>query len=223
MGPDSAGQTGWRHFDHDADIGVVGTGSGPEAAFAAAQAHLFPASQKDLQTDCSCPDWANPCKHVAAVYYLLGEEFDRDPFLIFQLRGMERGELLTALGPAAIPRPPPPPEIAFGDDGEPTEGANSALPVIPDVIEAPPEREIPDEPLPADPETFWGGAVRCREEEIEVRVPRVPGAVAARLGGFPFWRGKSNCEAAMARTYRNASIAGLDVYLGAGPVHEEES
>jgi uncharacterized Zn finger protein len=38
------------------------------------------------------------------VYYLLGEEFDRDPFLIFQLRGMERSELLAALGPAAIPR-----------------------------------------------------------------------------------------------------------------------
>jgi hypothetical protein len=43
----------------------------------------------------------------------------------------------------------------------------------------------------------------------------VPGAVVARLGGFPFWRGQSNCEAAMARIYRNASIAGLDVYLAA--------
>ncbi len=51
---------------------------------------LFPSSHNQIHTDCSCPDWSNPCKHVAAVYYLLAEEFDRDPFLIFRLRGIER-------------------------------------------------------------------------------------------------------------------------------------
>ena len=61
-----------------------------EEAFAAAKVSLFPEREDDLDTDCSCPDWANPCKHIAAVYYLLGEEFDRDPFLIFKLRGMSR-------------------------------------------------------------------------------------------------------------------------------------
>ena len=44
----------------------------------------FPRKLGDLKTDCSCPDWSNPCKHIAAVYYLLGEEFDRDPFLLFR-------------------------------------------------------------------------------------------------------------------------------------------
>src|SRR5436189_4148771 len=39
--------------------------------FAGAQASLFPVAAKDLVTACSCPDWANPCKHVAAVHYLL--------------------------------------------------------------------------------------------------------------------------------------------------------
>ena len=58
---------------------------------------LFPRNCKDLQTKCSCPDWSNPCKHIAAVYYLLGEEFDRDPFLIFKLRGMSREELVGLL------------------------------------------------------------------------------------------------------------------------------
>ena len=33
---------------------------------------MFPDRQDDLKTDCSCPDWSNPCKHVAAVYLLLG-------------------------------------------------------------------------------------------------------------------------------------------------------
>src|SRR5262249_3493761 len=64
---------------------------------------LFPQKIGDLDTDCSCPDWSNPCKHIAAVYYLLGEEFDRDPFLIFALRGMSRDALLGRLGTAEAP------------------------------------------------------------------------------------------------------------------------
>jgi len=207
----------------------LGAGNIPdtiEAVFEEQQLSLFPNAVGDLKAACSCPDKANPCKHVAAVYYLIGEEFDRDPFLIFQLRGMERSELLAALGPAAIPKPPapppPPPEFfeGAGELGEDGEELLDAPPPIPQVIEAPPEREIPDEPLPEDPEIFWGGAVRPTDEEIEVRIPRTPGAVVARLGGFPFWRGQSNCEAAMARIYRNASITGLDVYLASGAVDE---
>jgi uncharacterized Zn finger protein len=213
------------------DIAVeLGMGNIPESieqVFEEQRLSLFPNASGDLKAACSCPDSANPCKHVAAVYYLLGEEFDRDPFLIFQLRGMERSELLAALGPAAIPRPPAPPplpEPVYGEDGElldPGDGeAFTPLPIA--VIEPPPERVIPDEPLPEDAGEFWGGAVRSRDEAIEVRIPRKPGAIVARLGGFPFWRGQSNCEAAMARTYRNASITGLDVYLGAGAVNEDE-
>ena len=64
---------------------------------------LFPEKLKDLETDCSCPDWSNPCKHIAAVYYLLGEEFDRDPFLIFKLRGMDRDELLGMMDISSVP------------------------------------------------------------------------------------------------------------------------
>ena len=209
------------------DIAVeLGMGQIPESierVFEEQELSLFPSASGDLKAACSCPDNANPCKHVAAVYYLLGEEFDRDPFLIFQLRGMERQELLYALGPAAIPKPPappPPPEYENGDAGEGEAGELlDAPPPIPE-LEPPPEPEIPDEPLPADPQLFWGGAAPTRDEHIEVRIPRTPGAVAARLGGFPFWRGVSNCEAEMARIYRNASIAGLDVYLGAGEVDE---
>jgi len=68
-----------------------------EVAFKAANCGLFPRSVADLRTDCSCPDWSNPCKHVAAVYYLIGEEFDRDPFLLFALRGLDRQAVLAAL------------------------------------------------------------------------------------------------------------------------------
>ena len=84
-----------------------------ETAFEQAGVSLLPRSVRDLDTDCSCPDWANPCKHIAAVYYLLGEEFDRDPFLIFKLRGLSRDDLVSALGkasPADPDEPAMPPE-----------------------------------------------------------------------------------------------------------------
>jgi uncharacterized Zn finger protein len=68
-----------------------------EALFEAAGASLFPADQRDMRTSCSCPDDANPCKHIAAVHYLLGERFDADPFLMFQLRGRGRAEIVDAL------------------------------------------------------------------------------------------------------------------------------
>jgi uncharacterized Zn finger protein len=68
-----------------------------EQAFSAAGVSLFPAKRGDLKTDCSCPDYANPCKHVAATHYILGERFDEDPFLLFRLRGRTQEQVLQAL------------------------------------------------------------------------------------------------------------------------------
>jgi uncharacterized Zn finger protein len=58
---------------------------------------LFPRSAGDLDMRCSCPDWEVPCKHLAAVCYVLAEEFDRDPFGLLAWRGKGREELLAAL------------------------------------------------------------------------------------------------------------------------------
>jgi uncharacterized Zn finger protein len=68
-----------------------------EEAFKAAGVSLFPETEVELMTNCSCPDWANPCKHVAAVHYILGEQFDEDPFLLFRLRGRTQEQILDAL------------------------------------------------------------------------------------------------------------------------------
>jgi uncharacterized Zn finger protein len=68
-----------------------------EQAFNAAKVSPFPARHGDLVTDCSCPDYANPCKHVAATHYILGERFDEDPFLIFRLRGRSQEQVMEAL------------------------------------------------------------------------------------------------------------------------------
>ena len=68
-----------------------------EEAFKAAGVSLFPEKQAELITDCNCPDYANPCKHVAAVHYILGEQFDEDPFLLFRLRGRTQEQIMAAL------------------------------------------------------------------------------------------------------------------------------
>lgn len=68
-----------------------------EEAFADCRLSLFPQRRQDLKTSCSCPDWSNPCKHIAATYYLLAEAFDDDPFLIMAWRGRSRDELLARL------------------------------------------------------------------------------------------------------------------------------
>jgi uncharacterized Zn finger protein len=68
-----------------------------EEAFADSSVSLFPSSADELDSACSCPDWENPCKHIAAVYYLLAEAFDADPFLIFAWRGLMKEDLLNGL------------------------------------------------------------------------------------------------------------------------------
>lgn len=61
---------------------------------------LFPATARELSLDCSCPDHAVPCKHLAATFYLLAEAFDDDPFAILAWRGREREDLLANLAAA---------------------------------------------------------------------------------------------------------------------------
>lgn len=106
-----------------------------EEAFAACSLSLFPAHSDDLTPDCSCPDWARACKHVAAVYYLLAERFDADPFLILAWRGRPRDRLLAEL--RLLRGMPDPGSAALAEPA----------------IEAPPQRV----PLDPDPERFWGG------------------------------------------------------------------
>ena len=69
---------------------------------------LFPEKGNELDMSCSCPDYANPCKHIAAVFYVLAENFDSDPFLILNLRGKDRKEILSAISlPAPNVNAPP--------------------------------------------------------------------------------------------------------------------
>ncbi len=73
-----------------------------EDSFKQLKLNLLPGSGKDFTSSCSCPDWSNPCKHIAGVYYLIAAELDRDPFLLFELRGLSREDLLKELAKSPL-------------------------------------------------------------------------------------------------------------------------
>jgi uncharacterized Zn finger protein len=84
-----------------------------EEVFAAVGVPLFPARWSDVRARCTCPDWENPCKHIAAVLYVLADRLDGDPWLVLLLRGREREPLLEALSAGRARSP------AAGDDVAP--------------------------------------------------------------------------------------------------------
>lgn len=157
-----------------------------ESAFRDAGLSLFPEHGNDLKTACSCPDLSNPCKHIAAVYYLLGEEFDRDPFLIFKMRGIGREEFLGLLGGVAEKASAP---------GAPAE-------------------RFPVEPLPLSHDAFW--AVGPIPEDLLGVLPQkgATAALPKRLGGFPFWRGKQRFLETLDLAYAAASARAAKLLSG---------
>ena len=68
-----------------------------EKVFTANGLSLFPFTLSDIRSRCTCPDPKNPCKHIGAVYYQLGDRFSEDPFVLFQLRGRTKQQILNDL------------------------------------------------------------------------------------------------------------------------------
>lgn len=78
---------------------------------------LFPAPD-EIKLACSCPDWADMCKHVAATLYGVGARLDVAPRLLFVLRGVDEGELLAASGQEMTRSKPAPDASAVLNDGD---------------------------------------------------------------------------------------------------------
>ena len=68
-----------------------------EAVFGAAKTQLLPSTWAQLDAHCNCPDWENPCKHVAAVLYVFADRLDGDPWLLLEWRGRSRDQILDPL------------------------------------------------------------------------------------------------------------------------------
>lgn len=155
-----------------------------EEAFDEAGQSLFPESKKELDTYCSCPDWANPCKHIAAVYYLLAEQFDEDPFLLFVLRGRTKEEIVKTLRGKRV----------------------KALPG-----EIPTSERISDSlPLEECLDTFWEAGEALTSFVTNPVVPQ-ENVILKRLGDAPFTVNGENVTSLLSKVYDTVSAAALQM------------
>jgi uncharacterized Zn finger protein len=154
---------------------------------------LFPKDITDLETKCTCGG-EGLCRHIIAVYYLLAEEFDRDPFLFMRLRGLDRDKLIQQIG-SSIKR----------TKGKKAEYLQADLHTGP--------REVVQD-MTVEAGYFWAGGSVNDERLGDVRIPPTPGALSKHLGHFPMWRGEERFLDALELVYKKASNNGMNVFLG---------
>ena len=148
-----------------------------DETFHAAGASLFPQRGGDLSTECTCPDWANPCKHVAAVHYVLGDAFDRDPFLLFELRGRHKVLVLSALR-----------RIRAAGTTSATATADKPTGVKPTRKAAGSRRRTATVTFKGvTPQQYERFRERTDELHFHIGAPAVEGAVLRQLGNPPSW------------------------------------
>ena len=167
-----------------------------EKAFAGSAVKLLPRSGEEIHSSCSCPDHANPCKHVAGVYYHVAALLDRDPLLLFEVRGMDRAKLLQAVA-----------QSEFGSalagaagSGDPDPAPAVAEPRFPRV-----EAGGSDAPA-SDLRSFWRGRPVPREVRAEGHAPPVSALLLRREGDYPeFWHRDTSFIEAMAALYERVA------------------
>lgn len=162
-----------------------------EEAFDAAGMALFPKSSKDIKTDCSCPDSANPCKHIAAVYYILAEEFDRDPFMLFKLRGRRKEEITSSL--------------------RKRRAADAEISSEPEVQSA--SEAVEQEEVPLSIDGFWSGE-ELASFSVNISPPSVAVSIIKRLGKPEFWDSKEDFDKKMFSYYEEISRRAVETAYG---------
>jgi uncharacterized Zn finger protein len=193
-----------------------------EEAFDAASLSLFPEPDRDLNTGCSCPDWENPCKHIAAAYYILAEAFDRDPFLIFAWRGRPRERLLAELRElrglaSGTPAPDP------ADEQNPAALDASGLAIG---LFGPGGLDDPDLSGELTDETasrFWEAGRDLKSIRIEPRLVAMPEAILRDLGPSGLLAGGRPLEDLLAPAYSAIAAAALRVAGGEEPAEPNGS
>ena len=169
-----------------------------EEPFTTLGIHLLPQTRKELNAHCSCPDYSNPCKHIAGVYYLLGAALDRDPYLLFELRGMSRDRFQAAL--AATPL------------GKALAAELSGAEIVPQPIADYYPRPAMVPMGTSDLKTFWMGPKRL-PKNLELPVPSiVSGVLVKKQGDFPpFWESEASFLAVMEEVYDRVKTKNKDV------------
>ncbi|NEN99736.1 MAG: hypothetical protein F6K50_30945 [Moorea sp. SIO3I7] len=152
-----------------------------EEVFTANGLSLFPFTLSDVRSQCNCPDPKNPCKHIAAVYYELGDRFSEDPFVLFQLRGSTKEQILDALR-----------KLRSGQAGETsTTEQPSSIPNLTSGDQNPDPNREEGESAIGDPETsvniqqFWQYDQPLDSSLVVIAPPTDSGTVLDVLGTIP--------------------------------------
>ena len=161
-----------------------------EDSFKLLDVNLLPRNRKDFKTSCSCPDYSNPCKHIAGVHYLLAAELDNDPFLLFELRGISREDLKAELEKSPLGQ---------ALSAEMTAQKAALVPVESYYTKA----EVIPVPKSTSLKTFWQGEKRL-PQTIESPPPTsVPAIAVKKQGDFPaFWHRDNSFIEAMEGLYQ---------------------
>ena len=159
-----------------------------EEAFDSVNLSLFPETEEDLQTNCSCPDWANPCKHIAAVYYILAERFDEDPFLLFKLRGRDKDAIIASLREKRVEKLE---TTSKGENVGSKKGEKQE-----DV-----QQEEATIRLEDRLNTFWVAGEALETFVVHPEVPDIENAILKRLGDAPFVAEGKNAVKVLEKAY----------------------
>lgn len=161
-----------------------------EEAFADVNLQLLPKSRSDFNTNCSCPDWSNPCKHIAGVYYLVATALDADPFLLFELRGLSREKLQQELAKSPLGQVL---SQALQHQEATLEAAQSYY--------TQPEKMPP--PSSVNQKEFWLGEKRLPSMVEMDATTTISAILIKKAGDFPpFWHKDSSFIEAMEQVYQ---------------------
>lgn len=186
---------------------------GLDETFRESGASLYPRVPKELQTHCDCPDWANPCKHVAAVCYIMAEVLDRDPWLLFDLRGRTKEEVLEALQAVQI-EPGTAKPMPYNKPKRNRKGTSVA-----DLL--PRRREMPEPWFRIPEEDYDVFPIPLPDIVLPRTIPADP-SVFIQLGPLPHARIEvSFCLAAL--MHRTAQVVQLQIEDGIGNMEGIES
>lgn len=139
-----------------------------EEVFTANGLSLFPFTLSDIHSWCSCPDKQNPCKHIGAIYYQLADRFSEDPFVIFQLRGRNKEQILDALRQLRG-----------------TAGARESLELSPEHPSTSTPEGVSEAPPPLDLEEFWQYNEPLDSSLVVIAPPPSSDTVLDFLGPIP--------------------------------------
>ncbi len=175
--------------------------------FRAAGYPLVPTVSNAFETSCSCPDYANPCKHIAAVLFLLTEAFEQDPIRLLTLRGITREDLVG--GSEEGEQETRTKGLGTAEDGQGTEESDQQ------------RRENPSTLQPFNPSTpFWGVPPEMAPDFGPAPTAMGKAPLIRRLGVIPFWRGEQRFFEAMEQCGDRSGAAGWRIWAGDPPVRE---